>query len=172
MAERTPISMSALTAGLESARARGTASGRENLMEGRTYIPRMSKEQKALLISALQASAKKRAPKVAERKKEREEKRLNREASKLKASDYDTTLVNFALSNDILDPTRTPETGSSKVVDDAPTASSSTQNTNQINADADAAARDIEAFHDAMEDYGGGGVIQKPKKKRTIKYRK
>ena len=72
MAERTPISMSALTAGLESARARGTASGRENLMEGRTYIPRMSKEQKALLISALQASAKKRrekrAPKVAERK--------------------------------------------------------------------------------------------------------
>ena len=55
--------MSALTVGLESARRRSTASDRENLMEGRTYIPRMSKEQKALLIAALQAGAKKRAEK-------------------------------------------------------------------------------------------------------------
>ena len=37
-------------------------------MEVRTYIPRMSKEQKALLMVALQAGAKKRAEKRAERK--------------------------------------------------------------------------------------------------------
>jgi HSP90 family molecular chaperone len=67
MAERGNTSMSALTAGLESARRRSTASDRENLMEGRTYIPRMSKEQKALLIAALQAGAKKRREKRAEK---------------------------------------------------------------------------------------------------------
>ena len=67
MAEKENISMSALTAGLESAKRRPTDSGRENLMEGRTYIPRMSKEQKALLIAALQAGAKKRREKRAEK---------------------------------------------------------------------------------------------------------
>ena len=164
MAERPTISMSALTAGLESARARGTGSGRENLMEGRTYIPRMSKEQKALLISALQARAKKRAPKVAERKKEREEKRLNKEASKLKASSYDNALANFALSEGILDPTQRP----ARTIN-SPTASSSNRSDAGDNA---ATAAETEAFHDSMENYSGGGAIQKPKKKRTIKYRK
>ena len=147
MADRKPISMSALTAGLESARGRGTASDRENLMEGRTYIPRMSKEQKALLISALQAGAKKRREK-------REEKR---KGSVKQAAPSNSEKTDYG-SVEKIDTEESTSVTEQKIKEEG---------FNQTEEKLPTLIEIEESSYNAK-----GGIIPKQKKKRTIKYRR
>ena len=164
MADRKPISMSALTAGLESARGRGTASDRENLMEGRTYIPRMSKEQKALLISALQAGAKKRREKRDEKESEKMASELERQNQKLLEERKEMKPLPSAQSRSSEIKSRSSETKWLAKRDP-----STLPDVSEREVGFDTENYDLEL---RLSNNAKGGIIPKQKKKRTIKYRR
>jgi hypothetical protein len=191
---RENISMSALTAGLESARGRSTASGRENLMEGRTYIPRMSKEQKALLIAALQAGAKKRASKKAEKADKRAEKKADKRSDNKVPPPppvTDDQLASAAASiesGEIFDPKRGPfyrsnktdknntatSTGDNVKEESKPSSTTSTEDANTetpSNNEVQDGATQTETPRELIRGLAKGGKIP-TYKKRTSKYRK